>query len=59
MTDNGNYVLDLHFEKLLNDPEDLHLQLSQLPGVIETGLFFTPISKVIVGFEGGDVEVRE
>ncbi len=38
ITDNGNVVLDCHFE-LIRDPAQLATQLSTIPGVLEHGLF--------------------
>lgn len=46
VTDNQNYILDCKFEKIEN-PADLAIQLNQIPGVVENGLF-TNMAKLIV-----------
>lgn len=51
LTDNGNYILDCHFDKIA-EPEPLHHKLKSLPGVIETGLFINMTTKVFVGRDG-------
>jgi ribose 5-phosphate isomerase A len=51
VTDNGNYIVDLHIAKPL-DIDDLVKKLS-IPGVLETGLFLNMCSKIIVGTEKG------
>ncbi|MFQ3544432.1 ribose-5-phosphate isomerase RpiA [Halobacillus rhizosphaerae] len=47
ISDNGNYILDCQFE-LISDPASLHATLSQLPGVVETGLFIGLADRVIL-----------
>ncbi|WP_298786698.1 ribose-5-phosphate isomerase RpiA [uncultured Marinococcus sp.] len=51
-TDNGNYVIDCDFQ-LIERPEELHHQLIQLVGVVETGLFTDMADIIIAGTEGG------
>jgi len=50
ITDNGNFIVDCGFDKLDN-PEELEITLSGIPGVVESGLFcsFTGKTTVIVG----------
>lgn len=48
ITDNGNYIADLHLETI-DSPEKLDLLLHQIPGVLETGLFLGFAKTVIVG----------
>ncbi|WP_138418092.1 ribose-5-phosphate isomerase RpiA [Aquibacillus sediminis] len=57
VTDNGNYILDCPFEKIL-EPEKLHEDLLSIVGVVETGLFTNMTSKVLVAQEG-EVKVVE
>lgn len=52
LTDSNNYILDLHLEKIAQ-PEKLALELSQLPGVVEHGLFLNRVHTVIVGHANG------
>lgn len=39
VTDDGLYVLDVHYGAL-DDPQSWHQNLKQLPGVVDTGIFF-------------------
>jgi len=39
LTDNGNLILDCKFPSGIAKPEELHAVLSQIPGVVEIGLF--------------------
>jgi|SRR5690625_1175225 len=57
VTDNGNYIVDCNFEKIL-EPEKLHDELIALVGVVEAGLFVDMAWKVLVGGDG-KVEVKE
>ncbi len=38
-TDNGNLIFDCKFEGGIEDPEKTHAILSQIPGVVEVGIF--------------------
>jgi ribose 5-phosphate isomerase A len=51
-TDNGNYVIDCDFQ-LIERPDELHHQLIQLVGVVETGLFADMADIIIAGTDGG------
>ena len=48
VTDNGNYIIDLHVTKVEN-PEDLERELNLVPGVIDNGLFVRMTDTVICG----------
>lgn len=54
MTDEGNHVLDLHLG-VIPDPEALARALSEIPGVVEHGLFLNICRKAIVGRPDGTV----
>ncbi|WP_291909346.1 ribose-5-phosphate isomerase RpiA [Chitinophaga sp. CB10] len=54
ITDNGNYIADCHYERIA-DPEALHAQLNDIPGVVENGLFIGMADLLIVGREDGAV----
>lgn len=58
-TDNGNAVLDVHFDGGIEDPEALELTLVATPGVVECGLFLGLADAVVIADEDGTVEVRE
>ena len=55
ITDNGNFVIDCSFGKIEN-PEELAKQLSQIPGVIEHGIFMNATA-VIIGNPDGSTEI--
>jgi ribose 5-phosphate isomerase A len=48
MTDEGNYILDLHLKRIGN-PRQLALVLNQIPGVVENGLFIDICDIVVIG----------
>jgi ribose 5-phosphate isomerase A len=49
-TDENNYVVDLHLERI-DHPQDLANDLINTVGVVEHGLFLNMVDKVIVGNE--------
>jgi ribose 5-phosphate isomerase A len=57
ITDNGNQILDCNFGKIA-DPPALALTLSNIPGIVEHGLFIGLASVALVGREGIVEEVR-
>ena len=52
ITDNGNYILDCHFDGIPN-PEEVELQLNNIPGVVENGIFVNRADKIIIGTSSG------
>jgi ribose 5-phosphate isomerase A len=58
ITDNGNLLIDVHFDKLRKEPEEDHELLRRIPGVIDTGFFFNLAGRVIVGFADGQIVVK-
>ena len=56
VTDNGQFVLDVRF-KVGTDLRKIDANLHQLPGVVETGLFFGLAKQVLVG-SGKDMTVK-
>jgi ribose 5-phosphate isomerase A len=52
ITDNSNYILDCEFERIEN-PEQLEVDINNIPGVVENGLFIGLIEEVIVGGKQG------
>lgn len=55
VTDNGNWILDCRFEGGMEDPDRLHAELSQIPGVAEVGIFLDLCDVVIEGADDGSV----
>ncbi|WP_028609274.1 ribose-5-phosphate isomerase RpiA [Paenibacillus harenae] len=54
LTDNGNYIADCAFGRIM-EPGRLEMQLNGIPGVVDNGLFVQMASKVIVGYDNGEV----
>jgi len=52
MTDESNYIIDLHLQKI-EDPFALAETLDSIVGVVEHGLFLNICDKVIVGTQNG------
>jgi len=58
LTDEGNYILDLHLNRIA-DPRQFALLINQIPGVVENGLFIDICDAVVIGYGDGKVEVRD
>lgn len=58
MTDDDNYIIDLHLGKI-DDPEKLAHELNNTVGVIEHGLFLDHPDKIISANEAGEITVYE
>ena len=58
VTENGNLIYDIVFDSPPTFPELDHEEISNLPGVIDTGFFFNMAGRVIVGYNDGHVEIR-
>ena len=58
LTDNGNYIYDIYFKNVIDQPLEVERKIKKIPGVIETGFFLEIAGRVIVGFNDGLVEVR-
>lgn len=52
VTDNGNYIADLHIGKPM-DIDAVRQQLEALTGVLETGLFLNMCDRIVVGAKDG------
>ena len=49
VTDEGNLILDVLFNGGINQPKEVELQINNIPGVLENGLFVDLTHKVLVG----------
>jgi ribose 5-phosphate isomerase A len=58
ITDNGNFIIDVDFGEI-NKPMELDHKIKNIPGVVDTGLFYNMASKVYVGTREGDVLILE
>ena len=47
VTDQGNFIIDCHFQKISN-PKLLENQINMIPGVVENGLFINLCTKMIL-----------
>lgn len=52
ISDNKNYILDCTFEQI-DDPLELELEINNIPGIIENGLFLDIADIALVGTENG------
>jgi ribose 5-phosphate isomerase A len=52
ITDNSNYILDCEFDRI-KDPEQLEIDINNIPGVVENGLFIGLADEIIVGSKQG------
>ena len=52
ITDNDNYILDCHFDGI-PAPDQVELQLNNIPGVVENGIFVNRADKIIIGTPSG------
>lgn len=52
VTENGNFILDARFHRI-DDPLDLEIELNNIPGVVENGIFADIADIVLVGKREG------
>jgi len=48
ITDQGNFILDAKFTSI-NHPKQLEMEINNIPGVIENGIFTRPVESVLIG----------
>ena len=58
VTDEGHCIVDLQLRRI-GDPRRLALVLSQVPGVVEHGIFADLADEAILGLPDGGVEIRD
>ena len=51
VTDNGNFIYDVKFS--IENPKKLEVELNNIPGVVENGIFSGIVDEVIVGRDTG------
>jgi len=49
VTDQGNLILDVLFNDGIKNPKDIEININNIPGVLENGLFVDLTDKVLVG----------
>ena len=57
ISENGNLIFDITFPSLPSQMEELHEQICQIPGVIDTGFFSNLAGRVIVGYPDGTTKI--
>jgi ribose 5-phosphate isomerase A len=58
VTDNGNYIVDLHFDVPIADPPKMAQELKNVCGVVDHGLFCGMTTAVIIAGSDG-ISVKE
>ena len=58
ITDNGNYIVDLHFKKAIKDAPKMAEELKNVCGVVDHGLFCGLTTAVIIAGSDG-ISVKE
>jgi ribose 5-phosphate isomerase A len=53
VTDNGNFIVDLHFETAIKDSPAMAAELKSVVGVVEHGLFCGMTTAVIIAGSDG------
>ena len=53
VTDNGNYIVDLHFDTPIKDPRKMAADLKNICGVVDHGLFCDMTTVVIIAGSDG------
>ena len=56
LTDNGNFIYDIHKPASFAEPEKDHNTINNIPGVVETGFFFNLPMRLLVGRKDGSVD---
>lgn len=54
-TDGGNFIYDIALSGPVDNPEETHSRIIDIPGVIETGFFFNIATRILVGLPDGKV----
>ena len=57
VTDQGNLILDVLFTDGIKNPKDLEIQINNIPGVLENGLFVDLVDKVLVGKMNNNIPI--
>lgn len=58
LTNDGLYIIDIPLTFSLHSLARLDRQLKEIPGVVETGIFFHFATEIIIGYGDGKVEHR-
>lgn len=58
VTDNGNFIADIHFKYPILNPEKEEEKLKKISGILETGFFYRVAGRVIIGLSKGGTEIK-
>jgi len=58
ITENGNFIYDLAFDKPIKNPKKTQDALSSIAGVVEHGLFLDMATQILVGKEDGTIKTH-
>ena len=58
ITDNGNFIIDVHFGEI-NNPSELNEKILNIPGIVDTGLFIQMACKAYIGTHDGKVLILD
>jgi len=58
ITDNGNFIIDVHFGEI-NNPSELNEKILNIPGIVDTGLFIQMACKAYIGTRDGKVLILD
>lgn len=58
VTDNGNYIFDIHTPAFFPHPEESNELILHIPGVVDTGFFFDLVTNVLIGYADGTTLLR-
>ncbi len=57
ITDNGNFIYDIPLGYPCRNPEKVHSDIRDIPGVVDTGFFFNLAGRVLIGTEEGNIKI--
>lgn len=57
VTDCGNFIYDLQLMLPIENVEELDKKIRQIPGVVETGLFYALAGRAVIGYTDGTVKL--
>ena len=59
VTDNGNFLFDIELKAPIEHPHKIQDGLKKIPGLVETGLFFNIVNKILIGLKEGEVIIYQ
>lgn len=59
VSDNGNYIIDCSFPEGITNKKVIEMEINNIPGVVENGLFINLATKTIIAKSDGNIEIRE